>query len=195
MGSQHPTMLADAVTLAKFDVTNEDSTDRSFLLPSPEVQSDDAEILQLAREITAGRVTAREKSRAIYDWVTRNISFDRTLQMPTSAIATLENRSSRCSGYANLNSALHRAVGLRAKVVHGLARQTGQMHRADPNRDWHAWNEIQVGNEWIVQDPTWGEGVNIEYPGHKPGTYSRSWFDPSPRAMELTHRKELETHY
>lgn len=121
-----------------------------YILPSKLVQSHHPEIQQLADELTMGLKTDEEKSRAIYKWVASNISYDTESYFsdPTnpryySSLETLRDKQALCSGYANLNAALHRSVGIEARVVYG---------------EGHAWNEVKISDRWQEQDPTYGSG-------------------------------------
>jgi transglutaminase-like putative cysteine protease len=121
-----------------------------YILPSKLVQSHHPEIQQLANELTIGLKTDEEKSKAIFNWVASNISYDTEsyFRDPTnpryySSLETLRNKQALCSGYANLNAALHRSVGIEARVVYG---------------EGHAWNEVKISNSWQEQDPTYGSG-------------------------------------
>jgi transglutaminase-like putative cysteine protease len=121
-----------------------------YLLPSKLVQSHHPEIQQLATELTAGLNTTEEKSKAIFTWVASNISYDaksyfRDPSNPRyySALETLRDRQALCSGYANLNAALHRSIGIEARVVYG---------------EGHAWNEVRISGSWLEQDPTYASG-------------------------------------
>jgi transglutaminase-like putative cysteine protease len=121
-----------------------------YLLPSKLVQSHHPEIQKLATEITMGLKTNEEKSKAIFKWVASNITYDTESYFhdPSnpryySSLETLRDKQALCSGYANLNAALHRSVGIEAKVVYG---------------EGHAWNEVKISDSWQEQDPTYGSG-------------------------------------
>lgn len=141
----------DLITVLSYLMIN--SFDRNpFLTPSDVVESDDSRIQTLAKHLTSEMNTELEKSKAIYQWVTENIEYDADyyykIQNLTdfefdSAVETLERRKSLCMGFAHLTAALHRAIGMEAKIVYG-----GQ----------HAWNEILINGEWHCQDTTKGAG-------------------------------------
>src|SRR5690606_32694346 len=59
-----------------FTVVNNDQKDREHLLPSSYVQSDHPRIMELAQQITKGKQSDNEKTKAIHDWVTSNIAYD-----------------------------------------------------------------------------------------------------------------------
>ncbi|OIK15715.1 hypothetical protein BIV60_08145 [Bacillus sp. MUM 116] len=123
-----------------------------YLQPSFMVQSNDPALRALTANITAGKHTNTEKSKAIYKWVATHIAYNAPLVNATnppiySALQTYKSRVVLCSGYADLNAALHRAAGIEAKVVYG---------------ENHAWNEIKLNGKWQVEDPTYGSGfINL----------------------------------
>lgn len=119
-----------------------------YLLPSWMVQSDNPTLVSLAQTITNGKQSDVEKSRAIFEWVAKNINYNAPLVNDPnpplySALQTFQTRDVLCSGYADLSAALHRAVGIEAKVVYG---------------ENHAWNEIMLNGAWQTEDPTYGAG-------------------------------------
>ncbi|MFJ7726210.1 transglutaminase domain-containing protein [Neobacillus sp. NPDC097160] len=119
-----------------------------YLTPSYMVQSNDPSILALAQNITSGKMSDQEKSRAIFEWVAKNIAYNAPLVNATnppiySAVQTFQSRTVLCTGYAHLSAALHRAVGIEAKIAYG---------------ENHAWNEIMLNGVWQSEDPTYGSG-------------------------------------
>ena len=129
---------------AKYQLTDGDP----YLQPSYMVQSNNPTLRALAQRITSGLHTDSEKSRAIFAWVANNVAYNVSLvnskQPPIySALQTYQTRLVLCSGYADLSAALHRAVGIEAKVDYG---------------ENHAWNEIKLNGKWQTEDPTYGSG-------------------------------------
>lgn len=119
-----------------------------YLLPSYMVQSNNPNLVALARSITNGKKTDIEKSRAIFEWVAKHIAYNAPLvnsKNPPiySALKTYQTRVVLCSGYADLSAALHRAVGIETKVMYG---------------DNHAWNQVKLNGTWQSEDPTYGSG-------------------------------------
>jgi transglutaminase-like putative cysteine protease len=147
------------------------ATDRSpYLLPSQVVESTNPKIVQLAQEITKGKKTDTEKSQAIYDWITHNITYSMSEYnwwksdnnyVYATALQTLNKRSGICMGFARLDAALHRAVGIEAKIVYGQE---------------HAWNEIKLDGKWQTQDTTYGAGYVDESTGKFIQAYSPEYF-------------------
>jgi transglutaminase-like putative cysteine protease len=129
---------------AQYQLTDGDP----YLLPSYMIQSNDPALMALAQNIIIGKQTDIDKSNAIFEWVAKNIAYNAPLvnaENPPmySALETFQNRIVLCSGYADLSAALHRAVGIGAKVVYG---------------ENHAWNEIMLNGVWQQEDPTYGSG-------------------------------------
>ncbi|MDR7000278.1 transglutaminase-like domain-containing protein [Neobacillus niacini] len=133
---------------AKYHLTDGDP----YLLPSFMVQSNNPALKTLAENITAGKHTNTEKSQVIFKWVATHVAYNAPLVNASnppiySALQTYKTRVVLCSGYADLNAALHRAAGIDAKVVYG---------------ENHAWNEIKLNGKWQVEDPTYGSGfINL----------------------------------
>ncbi|WP_180953722.1 transglutaminase-like domain-containing protein [Bacillus sp. T33-2] len=141
----------DIFTVLAFNILKSVNGD-PYLLPSRVVQSDEPHIIKLAKEITSGKMSDKEKSMAIYHWVATNIKYDTRTYYKTyytkdfkfkTAAETLEAGTAMCMGFSHLNAALHRAIGIKAKVVYGES---------------HAWNEIKIDGRWQAQDATSGSG-------------------------------------
>lgn len=105
-----------------------------------------------------------EKTRAIFRWMTANITYDVQGYLSghpgdNSAEGTLKSRKSVCAGYGNLFEALAGAAGLEVVVISGYARGTGfvpgQTIPAAPNHDWNA---VKIDGKWQLLDATWGAG-------------------------------------
>lgn len=140
----------------------------------------------LALRLTAQLHTEAERFRAIYYWVTHNISGDyalltnneqtrRKLLNNPSALhqwnkkhrkdifTTLrQEKKTLCTGYAYLVKELANLVGLECEMVHGYGKMnTLKFNSTDiPN---HTWNVIKLDNTWYVCDATWSSGIiNME---------------------------------
>lgn len=125
-----------------------DAAVAELLKPTPALQSDHAEIVALAREITAKATTPVERAFLIHDWVHDNLRKTMTVSVP-SALDVLRSREGDCNEHTYLAVALARAAGLPAKVMVGIAYQNGRFY-------YHAWPAVFVGR-WMEMDPTWGQ--------------------------------------
>jgi hypothetical protein len=104
-----------------------------------------------------------DKARAIFRWITENISYDveRYFSKKTSSDCrdVLKSRSSVCGGYSNLFQTLCRKAGLEAVTIGGSAK--GYFFRAGDSEsklERHAWNGIKLHGKWKLVDCTWGAG-------------------------------------
>ncbi|MGE6754010.1 transglutaminase domain-containing protein [Rossellomorea sp. NPDC071047] len=169
---------------AKFEVesTGEDKRD---LLPSRGVQSDAQEIKEQAKTVTAGQTSDRDKAKAIYDYVAKNVSYDvekyeyDDFNWDDSALKTLETRTGVCQDYAYLAIALLRASDIEARFVEGRA---GGIF---PGR--HAWVEANLDGEWVTLDPTWGSGYLKD--GKFVPAFNEDYFDPDMNEFNKTHTR------
>lgn len=123
---------------------SEEKPDESCLRPNALIQSDDPEVIRIAREVTANVAGDFEKARRLQDWVSQNLQFDLGIAVaPASEV--VRNRRGTCVAYAVLLAALERAAGLPSRVVMGFAYANGI---------WggHAWTEAYLDNRWIALD-------------------------------------------
>ncbi|GGA53280.1 hypothetical protein GCM10007416_27980 [Kroppenstedtia guangzhouensis] len=169
--------------VARFTVNNTADQDLRNLLPSRGIQSDDPSIESLARDLTRGKQTEREKALAIYEYVAQNVRYDvwkfRTdaFDYDDSAIKALRQKKGVCQDYSFLAIALLRSIDLEARFVEGVA---------DGNR--HAWVEVKTDGKWITMDPTWGSGY-IDSRDRFVRRYTTKYFDPKPSEFAKTHRR------
>ena len=142
-------------------IVNQDTRDLSFLLPSTLVQSDNEEIIALAKTLTAESTSDLEALKKIHIYVANNVKYDfdsyydgTYAQKPYDAVGMMKRLKGVCSGYSNLYAALTRAVGIRTKFIEGIGYlangQTGDL----------AWNEVFIENEWKSVDVTWDSTTN-----------------------------------
>lgn len=109
-----------------------------------------------------------EKARAIFRWITDNISYDvegyfsRRVSVKTGDV--LQSRSSVCAGYSSLFEALARKAGLEVVMINGFGKGFSY-NPGDPLTDEskHAWNALKIDGRWKLIDCTWGAGkVDVE---------------------------------
>ncbi|MFD1409576.1 transglutaminase domain-containing protein [Kroppenstedtia eburnea] len=169
--------------VARFTVNNTADQDLRNLLPSRGIQSNHPSIQNLARDLTRGKQTEREKALAIYAYVAQNISYDvwkfRTdaFKYDDSAIKALRQKKGVCQDYSFLAIALLRSIDMEARFVEGVA---------DGNR--HAWVEVKADGKWITMDPTWGSGYT-DSRDRFVKRYTTKYFDPNPAEFAKTHRR------
>lgn len=116
------------------------------LAPNVWIESDDPEVVRLARTIVAGERDRYRQALALTAWVHREMHFDLGIVMaPASEL--VRTRRGTCAGYATLLAALSRAVGIPARFVMGSVYLLGA---------WggHAWVELEIGGRWLPFDAT-----------------------------------------
>ena len=62
--------------VARFEVNSSAKQDLRYLLPSRGIESDSAEIQNRSGQLVNGASTPREKAKAIYDYVAKNMTYD-----------------------------------------------------------------------------------------------------------------------
>ena len=112
--------------------------------------------------------TDTAKIKAIYSWITNNITYDvasmediksNALIKPQLVADVLTMRKAVCQGYSELFTALCKNVGINALVVSGYVKNDGRILPMA-----HAWVAAELDGEWFFFDPTWGAGyVNSNY--------------------------------
>jgi hypothetical protein len=120
-----------------------------YLKPDPYIQSDDPEVIAIAKQITAGIKDPCKKVEAIINWLQRNISKVPSVTIPT-AIDVLKERRGDCNEHAVLFAALARASGIPTDIVVGLIYQDGAYY-------YHAWDMVYLNGDWIFVDPIFAE--------------------------------------
>lgn len=121
-----------------------ETPDESYSRPNAVIQSDDSEVIRIAREATGKVKGDFEKARRLQDWVSKNLDFDLGIALaPASEV--VRNRRGTCIAYAVLLASLERAVGLPSRVAMGYAYANGI---------WggHAWTEIFIDGQWVALD-------------------------------------------
>ncbi len=117
-------------------------------------------IASLSSYLTQDVRSDREKARAIYRWITENISYDvsRFGEEPDPQLV-LRQRRAVCAGYASLFAALAEASGLTAVIVHGEAKGMGPKGAmTSDGLLTHDWNVVKLDGAWHLLDCTWGAG-------------------------------------
>jgi len=121
-----------------------------FLKSEQLIQSDNPQIIELARSIVGGEKNSWEAAKKINAWVYANIEKKFTPDL-SNALQTLNSRQGDCGEHTALAVALLRAAGIPARPIVGLMYwQPGE------GFGYHAWVEAYFGR-WIQMDPTWNE--------------------------------------
>jgi hypothetical protein len=118
----------------------------------------------LSAYLTKPFATDEEKARAIFRWITDNISYDvegffSGRESASASSDVLQSRSSVCSGYSILFEELGTAAGLQVATIDGYAKGFGyQPGDKIPEKSNHTWNAVKIDGQWKLVDCTWGAG-------------------------------------
>ncbi|MBX9887973.1 MAG: hypothetical protein K2Y30_08585 [Flavobacteriaceae bacterium] len=115
----------------------------------------------IAAYIQSKFTTPDDKIRAVFYWITANISYDvanrisiQQEQLLEDRIAiTLKTRKGVCKNYAEVFTDLANKLGVETVVVRGYTKQNGVVGRIP-----HAWCASKIGAKWYLFDPTWAAG-------------------------------------
>jgi hypothetical protein len=116
-----------------------------YLRPEMLIQSEDKEIITLAKKTVEGLKDPFMAAKKILGWVFENLEKKPVVSVP-DAKEILKNREGDCNEHATILTALLRAAGIPGRVVVGLVYQDGRFY-------YHAWNEAYI-NKWISMDAT-----------------------------------------
>ena len=107
--------------------------------------------------------TDLERVRVIYRWITDNIAYDTDAFFTgqygdTSPEGVLDSGKSICSGYSGLFKSLLDLAGVPAVEINGYAKGYGYTEGKTYSRTNHAWNAVEIEEEWYFIDTTWAAG-------------------------------------
>jgi hypothetical protein len=118
---------------------------KPFLKSEFNIESDEKEIIEKAREIFGSEKDPLVVSRRLFAWVYDNLEKRPVVSVP-SALEVLKTRVGDCNEHATLLTALLRASGIPARLNIGLVYNRGKFF-------YHAWTEAYVG-KWVSMDAT-----------------------------------------
>ncbi|MEN8907086.1 MAG: transglutaminase-like domain-containing protein [Clostridiales bacterium] len=148
-----------------------------------DVTKSNTEIDSMANDIIDGEKDQKKKARIIYDWIVKNIEFDKDKTeklsndpkgISSSAIICFSTKKGACFDYTSLYIAMCRVVGVKVRFITGLAYN---------GVSWgtHSWNQVQINDEkWIPVDTTFGEDSDYFdkeefYKDHSDGEVREEW--------------------
>lgn len=195
---------ADAISVRSMEATEEKSDYYADLFKDPYQAIDDharhsaaaneKDIPTLAKYLKEGTKTDLDRARAIYVWLTQNISYDAKGYNSASygdgsSEAVLKNRIAVCEGFTNLFLSLGKEMGLEIEKVVGYAKGYGFSSTRSFRRENHAWNRIKIDGNWRIFDATWGEGYAENIGGKIRCTkkFDNYWFNVDPYQAIFDH--------
>jgi len=136
---------------AKFPYKGNDERLLAALKPTRYIQSDNAKIIELAKEAVGATKDAAEAVKKIEEFVANYISNADLSVGYASAVEVAESRQGDCSESAILTAALCRAVGIPAEIVMGMA-YVKEWRGFENCFGGHAWVQSYVGGKWVGLD-------------------------------------------
>ncbi|MBL8765868.1 MAG: transglutaminase domain-containing protein [Planctomycetes bacterium] len=133
-------------------ITTPDASLAEYLEPNSFLQSDEPEILALAKEGIGDATDPWVAAQRLEALVHRTISKKSMDVVFASALEVCRTKEGDCSEHAMLLGALCRAAGIPARVAMGLVYVGGIF-------GGHAWTEVSIDGEWYGLDGTIGLGV------------------------------------
>ncbi len=125
-----------------------------FNQPELHIESNNPQIVALAKELSTPNQTVCEQVKVFYDYIGNNLVYSYNGE-DWGAQAALGKMGADCTEYSSLLIALSRASGIPARYVEGLLYLDESSSGAA--RREHAWVELYFpGNGWIPIDPTLG---------------------------------------
>ena len=126
---------------------------------------------KLALEITKGKTTAEDKGRAIYDYVLKEIKYDKsgTGWGRGDAVYACDSKTGNCTDFHALFIVLARSVGIPARFAIGFS--IPNQGAAGPIEGYHCWAEFAAKAKWIPVDISEGwkdQTAKDYYFGHHP---------------------------
>ncbi len=126
-----------------------------YLKPTPNIQSNNTEIIKLAKDLTKDSKTDFERIAKLAEWVNANVEYKISQGTEAKdAVWTLKNKVGTCDEFSSLFIALARAAGYPARYISGYAYGKDGWEK-------HAFADVYLGR-WIPVDPTWNEVGNLD---------------------------------
>ena len=116
-----------------------------FLTPETFVQSDDPDVIGLAKGIIQETADPFCAAQRIMKWVCKNVEKVPVISIPDAKEIVAHKRGD-CNEHATLITALLRAIGIPTRIVVGFVYKDGKFY-------YHAWNEAYI-DRWLSLDAT-----------------------------------------
>jgi len=113
------TKLQTLETGAPFPLSNIPDNVAWYLEATEQVQSQDQQIIQKARELTRNVTTEFDAVQRIITWVVDHVRYF-TPPAHYDALYSLESGKGNCQNFSHLSAALMRATGIPARIVNGV---------------------------------------------------------------------------
>jgi len=153
------TKLKTLETVAPFPLAAVPDEVKYYLEPTEQVQSENAKIINKARELTQGVTTEFDAVQRTITWVVDHVRYV-TPPKRYDALYAFESGKGNCQNFSHLSAALLRSVGIPARIVNGItlnkpfniSRQRGVL-TVKMGQGRHSWIEVWFPDlGWIPLD-------------------------------------------
>jgi transglutaminase/protease-like cytokinesis protein 3 len=134
-----------------FDYSKADSIALNF--PKKKYKS----YTELVNPLTDHLHSEHEKLRAIFRWITDNISYSFS-NRSSDADKVVKNKKAVCIGYSNLLKEMCNSVGIECEIITGYSKTSIQDINMKFKKPDHAWNAVKLYGKWYLVDVTWAAG-------------------------------------
>jgi len=106
----------------------------------------------LAKELVKNKTTEAEKVEVLYQYMVQQFSYDfvkmKSVEYDYIPVIddVLKKKLGICYDYSAVMASMLRSQGIKCKLIMGYTTNV---------REYHAWNEIYVGDKWVVVDTTY----------------------------------------
>lgn len=136
-----------------------------YLLPSPGIESDHAEIIAFAKEAAKGKTNPYDVAYNAFSAVNLYMAYEHDDLVYGGALLALRRAKGVCEDYSALYVAVLRALGIAARQQGGYLYLPAEHNtppywdeakqRVNLNQMRHTWVEFYIpGQGWVVADPT-----------------------------------------
>ncbi|MGZ9583941.1 transglutaminase domain-containing protein [Paenibacillus marinisediminis] len=132
------------------------------------------EAKRIVKDLMPAKMNEVDTVKWLHDYVVKHVAYDESMNSFTTYDALVKG-TTVCQGYALLLQMLLEEAGIPSIVVEG---QAGGV--------LHAWNMVQVDDQWYHVDATWDDPVP-----NKPNEVRHSYFMLSDLEMKIDHEWDM----
>jgi len=128
------------------------------------------------------KIDTYENIKLVHDYLVESIEYDQTISESNiyNLYGALINKKCVCAGYANAFKYLMDSLEIPCIIVPGLATNS------EGNTENHAWNYVQLNENWYVVDCTWDDPILIG-PGFLTNSSKYKYFLKGEKEINKTH--------
>lgn len=154
--------------------------------------------------------TDKDRVRAIFIWIAKNIVYDtysnpfetdgleifftdyqKKRYLKKAEIKKLNNimtnKIAVCDGYALLFKKLCQKINIESKIIYGYTKTNPKYIGVNRTYKDHAWNFVKIDNEWKIIDVTWASGYQDVFSKRFIKKFNDYYFFTDPRSFIKHH--------